>query len=80
MARQLTLSGSTLRPQSAATKAAIASRLRGDLWPALGAPNLPRPRIARLPLTDASAAHTAMEARSHIGKLVLITGFGAARA
>lgn len=78
MAKQLTLSGSTLRPQTSATKAGIATRIRADLLPALGAPDLPRPRIAHIPLEAASTAHRAMEARSHIGKLVLITRFGAA--
>lgn len=76
MAKQLTLSGSTLRPQTAATKAAIATRIRTDLLPALCRPDLPRPRIAQVPLEAASTAHSAMEARSHIGKLVLITRFG----
>ncbi|UXN74980.1 zinc-binding dehydrogenase [Devosia sp. A8/3-2] len=38
MAVQLTLSGSTLRPQSAQTKADIATRIRMDLLPALAAP------------------------------------------
>ena len=75
MAKQLTLSGSTLRPQTAATKAEIAARIRTDLLPALGVPDLPRPRIAHFPLEQASAAHAAMEARSHIGKLVLLTSF-----
>lgn len=44
MAKQLTLSGSTLRPQTPATKAAIASRIRMDLLPALDDPNLSGPR------------------------------------
>jgi NADPH2:quinone reductase len=78
MARQLTLSGSTLRPQSAATKAAIAARIRAELLPALAAPGCIRPAITRFALTDAAAAHAAMEARSHSGKIVLLTAFGAA--
>lgn len=77
MAKQLTLSGSTLRPQTAATKAAIASHLRAHLLPALATPGFPRPKITSFPLADAAAAHRAMEARGHIGKLVLVTPFGA---
>ena len=77
MARQLTLSGSTLRPQSAATKAAIAAHIRSHLLPALAAPDFTRPRITRFPIMDAAGAHRAMEARSHLGKLVLVTAFGA---
>lgn len=76
MAKDLTLSGSTLRPQSAATKAAIATRLRSDLLPALADPDCPRPRISTFPLPRASDAHRLMETRTHIGKLVLTTDFG----
>jgi len=77
MARQLTLSGSTLRPQTAAAKAAIASRIRADLLPALGGPGFVKPAIATMPIAEAKAAHHAMEARSHLGKIVLVTAFGA---
>lgn len=77
MARDLTLSGSTLRPQSSATKAAIAARIADDLLPALSRPDAIKPEITSFPLADAAAAHAAMAARTHFGKLVLLTGFGA---
>lgn len=77
MARQLTLSGSTLRPQTAATKAAIATRIQRDLLPALSRPGFARPQVTTFPLRDAAEAHRAMEARSHAGKIVLITDFAA---
>lgn len=76
MAKQLTLSGSTLRPQSPATKAAIATRIRADLLPALAAPGFVKPAIATVPIADAAQAHRTMESRSHIGKIVLVTAFG----
>ena len=79
MAKQLTLSGSTLRPQSAATKAGIAARIRTDLLPALADKNFVRPGTTLFPLADAAEAHRAMEARSHTGKIVLVTPFGTAR-
>ena len=69
--KQLTLSGSTLRPQTTETKAAIAQHLRQHLWPALADPALPRPRIRHVPLAQAADAHRAMEDRGHIGKVVL---------
>jgi putative PIG3 family NAD(P)H quinone oxidoreductase len=69
--RQLTLSGSTLRPQPPETKAAIAAHIRAHLWPALGDPAFPRPRIATYRLAEAAAAHRALETPGHIGKLVL---------
>jgi NADPH2:quinone reductase len=78
MAKQLTLSGSTLRPQSSATKAAIAERIRNDLLPALADPAFPRQSVRSLPLADAAAAHRLMESRRHLGKIVLVTPFGAA--
>ena len=73
LGNQLTLSGSTLRPQSSETKAAIAAHLRTHLWPALSDPALPRPRIVRFPLAEAAAAHQAMEAKGHYGKVILVT-------
>lgn len=75
MAKGLTLSGSTLRPQSSDTKAAIAQRLAA-LLPALSVPGWRKPDITRFALEDAAAAHATMEAHSHIGKLVLVTPFG----
>lgn len=76
MAKQLTLSGSTLRPQTAATKAAIADRIRADLLPALSRPDAVKPRVTTFALAEAAAAHRAMEARTHLGKIVLLTSFG----
>lgn len=77
MAKDLTLSGSTLRPQSAATKAAIAERIRSDLLPALAAPGWTKPQVTTFPLEEAARAHAEMESRHHRGKLVLVTAFGA---
>lgn len=79
MGKEITLSGSTLRPQSPQTKAAIAERLAHSLLPALAAADWPKPRITTFALEDAAAAHTQMEARHHIGKLVLLTQFGRAQ-
>lgn len=79
MAKQLTLSGSTLRPQTPATKAAIADRIRADLLPALSRPGFFKPAVTSFPLEAAAQAHRAMEARSHVGKIVLETAFGAER-
>ena len=74
MAKQLTLSGSTLRPQLPEAKAAIAVHLREHIWPALADPALPRPKIRRFALAQAADAHRAMEERSHYGKIVLLPG------
>lgn len=77
MARDLTLSGSTLRPQTAQTKAAIAARIRSDFLPSLARPGWIKPDIATFPLAEAHRAHAEMESRRHRGKLVLVTAFGA---
>lgn len=72
----LTISGSTLRPQTSPVKAAIASRLRRDIWPALADGRILRPRIRAVPLEQAAAAHVEMEKRTNYGKLILLTAFG----
>jgi NADPH:quinone reductase len=76
MAKGITMSGSTLRPQSTETKAAIAERIAFSLLLHLSMPGAIKPNIATFPLEEAAAAHEQMEARSHIGKLVLLTAFG----
>jgi putative PIG3 family NAD(P)H quinone oxidoreductase len=71
MMRRLTLTGSTLRPQSVASKAAIASALRSHVWPMLEGGRV-RPVIDSVfALHDAAAAHARMESSAHIGKIVL---------
>ena len=69
----LTISGSRLRPQSAQTKAAIAAHIRERLWPAIGVPDFPHPKIRRFALAQAADAHRAASERGHYGKIVLLT-------
>ncbi|KKB06806.1 NAD(P)H-quinone oxidoreductase [Devosia geojensis] len=76
MARDLTLSASTLRPQSPATKAAIARHIHEHLFVHLENRDFPRPRLTVLPLEEAPAAHRALEASDHFGKVVLLTAWG----
>ncbi|MNW14820.1 hypothetical protein D3C71_2131600 [compost metagenome] len=70
------MSGSTLRPQSSVTKAAIAERIAFSLLLPLSMPGWVKPNISTFALEDAARAHEQMEARNHIGKLVLLTAFG----
>ena len=71
MVRRLTITGSTLRPQSVAAKARIADELRARVWPMVASGAL-RPVIdAGFPLEAASEAHARMERSEHIGKIVL---------
>ena len=78
MMKQLTLSGSTLRPQSRGTKAAIAERLARDIWPAIADGRIRRPRVRWAPLVEAPRGHRALEQRDSYGKLVLLTPWGQA--
>lgn len=71
MRRRLTITGSTLRPQSVAAKARIAESLRREVWPLL-ARGAVRPVIdAELPLEEAAAAHARLESNTVVGKVVL---------
>ena len=76
LAKQLTLIGSTLRPQSSTRKAQIAQGLLAGAWPAFAAGNVARPHIETLPLGEAAMAHARLEDRRFFGKLVLLTAFG----
>ena len=74
MMRRLTLTGSTLRPQSIAAKAAIAAELRAQVWPLLDAGRIGPVMDSSYPLAEAAAAHARMESSEHIGKIVLQVG------
>ena len=71
MRRRLTMTGSTLRPQSDQAKARIADALRREVWPLLDAGRVAPVIDSEYPLDQAAAAHTRMEASGHIGKIVL---------
>ena len=69
--RRLTLSGSTLRPRSVEFKAAIATKLKSQVWPLFAAKKI-KPVIHRIfPLERADLAHSLMETSQHVGKIVL---------
>ena len=71
MTRRLTITGSTLRPQSDLAKARIADQLRAHVWPLLAAGKVAPVMDQEFPLEDAAAAHARMESSAHIGKIVL---------
>lgn len=74
MLKRLTLTGSTLRPQSAAAKAAIAASLRAEIWPLIEQGKIKPVIAADYALADAAEAHRLMESSEHIGKIVLRVG------
>ncbi len=71
MVKRLTLTGSTLRPQSDLAKAKIAQDLREAVWPLLEAGKVAPVMDSEFELSDAAAAHSRMESSDHIGKIVL---------
>ncbi|WP_299408183.1 NAD(P)H-quinone oxidoreductase [uncultured Roseobacter sp.] len=74
MTRRLTMTGSTLRPQSDLAKARIAQDLREAVWPLLEAGKVKPVMDQTFELADASQAHARMESSGHIGKIVLKVG------
>lgn len=71
MTRRLTMTGSTLRPQSDLAKARIADDLRHSVWPLLDAGRIGPVMDSEFPLEEAHKAHARMETSDHIGKIVL---------
>ncbi|WP_375280066.1 NAD(P)H-quinone oxidoreductase [Pseudooctadecabacter sp.] len=74
MMRRLTITGSTLRPQSDLAKAAIADDLRQHVWPMLASGRVAPVMDQTFDLADAADAHARMESSTHIGKIVLKVG------
>lgn len=78
MAKRITWTGSTLRPQSIEAKAKIAEELQTKVWPLLDkgadvhAQNLVPHIEARFKLGDCINAHRLMESGTHRGKIVLV--------
>jgi len=71
MMRRLTVTGSTLRPQSDLAKARIADDLREVVWPLIESGRVAPVMDSEFALENAAAAHTRMESSGHIGKIVL---------
>ena len=68
---RITISGSTLRPQTNEEKALITSKLNSEFGVLMDEGNV-RPHIFKtFPLEQASDAHILMESSAHMGKIVL---------
>jgi putative PIG3 family NAD(P)H quinone oxidoreductase len=71
--KRASVHATTLRARPAEQKAAVVAAVRDHVWPLIGAGQV-QPVIDReLPMTQAPAAHRAMAASEHIGKIVLVT-------
>ncbi len=74
LGKRLTITGSTLRPQTISEKAAIAADLAAHVFPLLESGAV-RPIIdSTFPLADAAKAHALMESSKHMGKIALEVG------
>ncbi|NGQ89343.1 NAD(P)H-quinone oxidoreductase [Rhodobacter sp. HX-7-19] len=71
MMRRLTITGSTLRPQSDLAKARIAAEVEAHVWPMIAAGKFRPVMDSEFPLEQAAAAHARMESSGHVGKIVL---------
>jgi putative PIG3 family NAD(P)H quinone oxidoreductase len=71
LTKNLTFTGSMLRPRSVAEKAAIAQALLKNVWPLLEEKKIAILIHAVYPLAEAQKAHELMESSGHIGKIVL---------
>lgn len=74
MVKRLTLTGSTLRPQSDLAKARIARNVQDMVWPLVESGRFAPVMDSEFDLADASVAHARMESSDHIGKIVLRVG------
>ena len=71
MVNRLTLTGSTLRPQSIENKGRMARGLKEKVWPLLESGKI-RPILYKtFPLKEAAAAHAELERANHVGKVML---------
>ena len=71
LGKRLTITGSTLRPQTNEEKAVIASDLRENVLPLLESGKVKPIIYHSYPLAEASRAHELMESSHHMGKIVL---------
>lgn len=71
MGRQLTLTGSGLRPQTIERKAQIAQALEQRAWPLIASGQIKPVIDSVYPLEDASKAHQRMASSQHVGKIML---------
>jgi putative PIG3 family NAD(P)H quinone oxidoreductase len=71
MMRRLTITGSTLRPQSDQAKARIATQVEAHIWPLIARGAFKVVVDSEYPLNEAPAAHWRLESSGHVGKILL---------
>lgn len=71
MSKNLILTGSFLKPQSAEVKTQIAKDVEKNIWPLFSTKKIHPVIYKTFPLEDAAQAHKLMESSEHIGKILL---------
>ena len=71
MAKNLTVTGSFLKPQTADVKTQIAKDVEKNIWPLFKSKKIQPVIYNTFPLENASDAHRLMESSEHIGKILL---------
>jgi NADPH2:quinone reductase len=71
MVNRLTITGSTLRPQSVANKGRMAQGLKDKVWPLLETGKVKPIIYKTVPLKDAAGAHAELERADHVGKVMM---------
>ncbi|TYB76581.1 NAD(P)H-quinone oxidoreductase [Bizionia gelidisalsuginis] len=71
MSKNLILTGSFLKPQSAAVKTQIAKEVEKNIWPLFHSKKIQPVIYKTFPLKGAAEAHKLMESSTHIGKILL---------
>lgn len=71
MVNRLIITGSTLRPQSVASKGRMAKGLKEQAWPLLESGRIKPIIYKTFPLADAAGAHAELERADHVGKIML---------
>ena len=71
MVNRLTVTGSTMRPQSIASKGRMARGLKDKVWPLLESGKVKPIIYKTFPLREAAAAHAELERADHVGKVML---------
>ena len=71
MAKNLTLTGSFLKPQTGELKTQIAKEVEKNIWPLFHSKAIHPIIYKKFPLAEAAEAHQLMESSEHIGKILL---------
>jgi putative PIG3 family NAD(P)H quinone oxidoreductase len=71
MSKNLVLTGSFLKPQSAEVKTQIAEEVKNNIWPLFHSKQIHPIIYKTFPMEEAGEAHRLMESSDHIGKILL---------